>query len=362
MSIFVSAPCPPGGSGAVDSVNGETGVVVLTTDDISDAAQTNKWATAAEKTKLAFVTVTQAVDLDAVEARVNSLDAAVVLRGSWDASAGTFPGGGTAQAGDSYIVSVAGTVDAVAFSVGDRIIAIVDNASTATFAANWLKADYTDQVLSVVGQTGAVTASQILTALLTVDGSGSGLDADLLDGLSSAAFQQVHADLTDLIDRWTAASAAGPSSLEFREDTDNGTSEVTVVAPAALTADVVATLPSTSGTLLTEAGAAALYSPILNVPVAVAGTSDTLAAGDNGKYNYYTDAALVTVEIPTDAEDDLPDGFSTSLTAAGAAGLTLDVTGVTVVGGANTTIAQGETMVVIKTAAANTWLVIGGTS
>lgn len=56
-----------GGSGAVDSVNGETGVVTLTTDDISDTAQTNKWATAAEKTKLSNITVTQAVDLDAIE-------------------------------------------------------------------------------------------------------------------------------------------------------------------------------------------------------------------------------------------------------------------------------------------------------
>lgn len=56
-----------GGGGAVDSVNGETGVVVLTSDDISDTAQTNKWATAAEKTKLGFISVTQPVDLDTIE-------------------------------------------------------------------------------------------------------------------------------------------------------------------------------------------------------------------------------------------------------------------------------------------------------
>lgn len=36
------------GSGAVDSVNGQTGVVVLDSDDISDTGQTNKWATQAE--------------------------------------------------------------------------------------------------------------------------------------------------------------------------------------------------------------------------------------------------------------------------------------------------------------------------
>lgn len=111
----------------------------------------------ADKTKLNHISVTQAVDLDAIETRVNSLDAAVILRGSWDASTGTFPGGGTAQAGDSYIVTVGGTVNSVVFAVGDRVIAITDNASTTVFAANWFKADYTDQVLSVNGSTGAVT-------------------------------------------------------------------------------------------------------------------------------------------------------------------------------------------------------------
>jgi hypothetical protein len=52
---------------AVFSVNGEVGAITLTTDDISDSGQTNKWATAAEKTKLGFITVTQAVDLDTLE-------------------------------------------------------------------------------------------------------------------------------------------------------------------------------------------------------------------------------------------------------------------------------------------------------
>lgn len=110
----------------------------------------------AQETKLGYITVSQDVDLDTIEARVNQLDAAVVLKGSWDASVGTFPGGGTAQAGDSYIVSVGGTVDGEDFNANDRIIAITDNASTATYASNWLKLDYTDEVLSVAGKTGAV--------------------------------------------------------------------------------------------------------------------------------------------------------------------------------------------------------------
>lgn len=124
----------------------------------------------AHETKLGFITVTQPVDLDTIESRVNALDAAVVLKGAWDASAGTFPGSGTAQAGDSYIVSVAGTVDGIAFSINDRVLAILDNASTSTYANNWLKLDYTDQVLSVAGRTGAVT----LAAADITDSSANG--------------------------------------------------------------------------------------------------------------------------------------------------------------------------------------------
>jgi hypothetical protein len=43
-------------------------------------------------------------------------------------------------------------------------------------------------VSSVAGNTGAVTATQLITAINTVDGTGSGLDADLLDGNDSAYF------------------------------------------------------------------------------------------------------------------------------------------------------------------------------
>jgi hypothetical protein len=90
-------------------------------------------------------------------ADIAALDQAVILKGTWDASSGSFPGGGAAQSGWSYIVSVSGTVDGTAFVVNDRILAITDNASTSTYASNWHKLDYTDQVLSVAGKTGAVT-------------------------------------------------------------------------------------------------------------------------------------------------------------------------------------------------------------
>lgn len=173
---------------------------------------------ASAKTKTDYLTVTASTDLDSIRARVNDLDAAVVLRGAWDASAGTFPGAGAAQAGSSYIVSVAGTVDGVAFSVNDRVVAIADNASTGTYAANWLKLDYTDQVLSVAGKTGAVTLDaadiaetaglKVMTAAERTKLSGIETAADVTDadnvGSSihgaSAKTTPVDADTLPIID------------------------------------------------------------------------------------------------------------------------------------------------------------------
>jgi hypothetical protein len=158
----------------------------------------------ADAIKVGHLTVTQAVDLDTIESRVNELDASVILKGAWDASVGTFPGGGTAQAGHSYVVSVGGTVGGVEFTANDRIVAITDNASTSVYASNWLKLDYTDAVLSVDGNTGAVDLSgtyQPLHALLTsiaalVPGAeGKMITSDGLGGYQSSTVTEVRAYL-----------------------------------------------------------------------------------------------------------------------------------------------------------------------
>lgn len=151
-------------SGVYQPLDGDLTTIAAANNGSILAATTASFLTAQE-TKLGHISVTQAVDLDAIETRVNDLDASVVLRGTWDASAGTFPGSGAAQAGSSYIVSVGGTVDSVVFTANDRIVAIVDNASTSTYAANWHKLDYTDAVLSVNGLTGAVDLSSVYQPL-----------------------------------------------------------------------------------------------------------------------------------------------------------------------------------------------------
>ena len=113
----------------------------------------------ADETKLDFITATQAVNLDTIETRIDALDQVVILMGTFSASGGVFPGGGTAQAGESWISTTAGTINGMAIGIDDRVIAVTDNAGTGT-AANWHKQDNTDLVQSVAGQTGVVTLAK----------------------------------------------------------------------------------------------------------------------------------------------------------------------------------------------------------
>jgi len=165
LALNTALAVAQGGTGAATAGGARTALgLAIGTDVQAHSAvldATTASFTTADETKLDNLTVTGAVDLDTINTRVNELDAAVVLKGSWDASAGSFPGSGAAQAGDSYIVSVGGTVDSIDFVANDRIVAITDNASTSTYASNWLKLDYTDQVVSVGGQTGVITLADL---------------------------------------------------------------------------------------------------------------------------------------------------------------------------------------------------------
>jgi len=69
------------------------------------------------------------------------------------------------------------------------------------------------------GATADQSAAQILTAVKTVDGSGSGLDADLLDGLQGS--QYLRSDTADSISG-NLTVGAGTSSYIFMVDTDHG--------------------------------------------------------------------------------------------------------------------------------------------
>ena len=126
---------------------------------------------AADGTKLDYITVTQAVSLDQMEIDIAALANGMVYKGDWSAASGSFPGAGAAQTGWFYYVSGAGTVNGIAFAIGDNIIATTDNASSTTYSGNWSKHDQTDAVQSVVGLSGSITKSALLSNLNVEDGA-----------------------------------------------------------------------------------------------------------------------------------------------------------------------------------------------
>jgi len=68
-------------------------------------------------------------------------------------------------------------------------------------------------VTSVAGASGTVSNNQILAGILTVDGAGSGLDADLLDGLTSASFANAAFANTDYTTISTTAGTYGNATF-----------------------------------------------------------------------------------------------------------------------------------------------------
>ena len=111
------------------------------------------------RNKVTLITITTPVDLDTINARVNALDSSVVLKGLHDASTTLFPV--STKAGESWIISVDGVIDGIQFNVNDRVLALVDGALNSSYV-DWHKLDYTDQVLSVGGQTGAVIITEAM--------------------------------------------------------------------------------------------------------------------------------------------------------------------------------------------------------
>ena len=92
------------------------------------------------------------------------------------------------SAGSNITISAGGTIAATntTYSVGDG--GLTQN--------NFTDADHSKLDGIESGATADQTASEILTLIKTVDGSGSGLDADTLDGISSASFLRSDANDT----------------------------------------------------------------------------------------------------------------------------------------------------------------------
>jgi len=138
----------------VNSVNGQTGTVTLYTGDITEGQGAQ-----GEASKLYFT------DSRALSASVTS-------------SINTDDKAPTTQVIKTYVTGITDALDTRLDSV---------ESSITTFATT----TYVDNGLSAKLNSSSYTASDVLNKVLSLDGSGSGLDADLLDGFHASSFVQM---------------------------------------------------------------------------------------------------------------------------------------------------------------------------
>jgi hypothetical protein len=139
------------------------------------------------------------------------------LEGGWAANAGTFPVGslpvaGT-KAGDYWYVTTAGTVNSVAFNIGDVIIAKVNGAST-TLATDWIQLEVNrDQATAtVLGLVTLATAAEVQT----------GTDASKVVTPST------------LSSRTATETRTGIAEIATQAESDAGTDDLRIITPLKL--------------------------------------------------------------------------------------------------------------------------------
>lgn len=144
----------------VDSVNGAVGIVALDTDDIPEGLNnfyyTNSKVDARITAQKGIANGIASLDatgkVPTAQLPEISGGGGTVYKGTWDASTGNFPTL-TPSDGEFWVISVAGTINLIAYSVGDWIIYYT--------GTGWDRVPSGSVVSSVNSKTGAVVLSSL---------------------------------------------------------------------------------------------------------------------------------------------------------------------------------------------------------
>lgn len=159
---------------------------------------------------------------------------------------------GQMQDGKSAWVDGGGTSDAITASYTVPITSLADGQLC------YVRATAANATTTPTFSPSALTARTIVknggAALVAGDISGDGHELILRYDLTNTRWELMNPKVSiPQTIPFTAASASGPASLQLAEDTDNGTNKITLIAPAAIAADVSVTLPGTADTLVGRA-------------------------------------------------------------------------------------------------------------
>jgi hypothetical protein len=204
---------------------------------------------------------------------------------------------GQVQDGVLNWAAAGGTADAITANYTIALTALVDGqlCYVRAGAANAT----TTPTFSPNGITARVIVKNGGQALAIGDIAGAGHELELRYLVASTRWELMNpaasalpASLTDLSTKWTPASASGAASLQFSEDTDNGTNKITFKAPATLAGDYDLVLPSAQGAanaLMTNDGSGNLSWPLTPATTAdiIAGTANKYVAADAAAPLFY---------------------------------------------------------------------------
>jgi len=149
------------------------------------------------------------------------------------------------QDGKLAWVDGGGTADAITASYAIPITTLVDGQLC------YVRATAANATTTPTFSPSALTARTIVknggAALVAGDIAGDGHELILRYDLTNTRWELMNPKA--VIVPFTAASSSGPASMEFAEDTDNGTNKITLKAPSAVTANVDIALPDSAGTI-----------------------------------------------------------------------------------------------------------------
>jgi hypothetical protein len=116
-----------------------------------------------------------------------------------------------------------------------------------SFSGSWSNGDTLIATFFRSGDAGSASIANGTYGDIEVTNGGA--TWSIVDGSVTTA-DLADLDLQDLATRWARATASGPASLAFAEDTDNGTNTATVQAPSNIASNTTLTLPAATGTIL----------------------------------------------------------------------------------------------------------------